>query len=105
MYAIVLNYKKPLETVLKFRDAHVTYLRKYYERGNFIISGPRNPMDGGFILANAENREEIESIVSEDPFFVENITEVNILEFEPKWFTTGMNQFVTGGNEISPATN
>ncbi|MEK1830304.1 YciI family protein [Priestia megaterium] len=65
---VLVNYVKPIEVVEEFLESHVTFLDKYYEQKKFIISGRRNPRTGGAILVNSTSKDEVEKIVSEDPF-------------------------------------
>ena len=61
--------------------AHVRFLNRYYAAGNFLASGRKIPRDGGIILAIASNREEIERIVEEDPFYREGLADFRVIEF------------------------
>ncbi|MDR6121059.1 uncharacterized protein YciI [Bacillus sp. SLBN-46] len=95
MFVILLNYIKPLEEVEKELEAHRTYLNKYYSLQKFICSGRQNPRVGGVILSNAENREEVETIIQEDPFYSKNIATYEIIEFTPTMHAEGFEQFIT----------
>ena len=68
MLLIELTYKKPIDEVNNFLDQHRSFLNKYYENGIFLASGPKNPRDGGIIIAVA-NREAINTIILGDPFY------------------------------------
>ena len=94
MYIVNLNYVKPIEDVEKHLEAHVAFLDKYYESGNFIASGRKNPRTGGVILCNAENKEALNDILSEDPFNVNAIAEYEVTEFFPSKFAEGFEDFV-----------
>jgi uncharacterized protein YciI len=61
--------------------AHVTFLRKYYSAGNFLVSGRQIPRVGGIILAVGESRDRIEAIMAEDPFVRHGLARVRIIEF------------------------
>ena len=61
--------------------AHVKFLKKYYTAGNLLMSGRKIPRDGGIIIAAAKSREEIEAIVSEDPFITRGLADFRIIEF------------------------
>lgn len=58
------------------------YLEKFYETGNFIASGRQTPRTGGIILCKALNKQDIENIISQDPFFINQIAKYQIIEFE-----------------------
>jgi uncharacterized protein YciI len=95
MFVILLNYIKPLEEVEKELEPHRAYLEKYYSLQKFICSGRQNPRIGGVILSNAENREEVETIIQEDPFYSKNIATYEIIEFTPTMHAEGFEQFIT----------
>lgn len=80
MFVITLTYKDSIENVLRLLPVHRQFLDKYYEAGNFIASGPQVPRTGGVILCQANNRNEVERIIKEDPF--NEIADYHITEFE-----------------------
>jgi len=87
MYIVNLNYIKEVSEVEKHLEEHIKFLEKYYEMGKFICSGRKNPRAGGVILLNAESLAEVESIILEDPFNVNEIAEYEITEFFPTKYT------------------
>jgi uncharacterized protein YciI len=81
MFVIELLYKAPLADIDKHMPAHVRFLKKYYASGNFLVSGRKVPRDGGIILAVGRSREEIETIIKEDPFCARGLADFRIIEF------------------------
>jgi uncharacterized protein YciI len=81
MFIINLNYIVPLEQLDAHMTEHVKFLRKYYKVNVFVASGRKVPRTGGIILALANSKEEVEQIISEDPFYVHKLAEFNITEF------------------------
>jgi uncharacterized protein YciI len=81
MFIIELTYKKAMSDVEIHLEAHRSFLDSQYALGNFIASGPKNPRDGGIILAKEMNRQELEMILKLDPFSIEEISEFKITEF------------------------
>jgi uncharacterized protein YciI len=81
MFVIELMYKADLAKIDAHMAAHVKFLNKYYAAGNFLISGRKIPRDGGIIMAVAKNREEMQAIVEEDPFYARGLAEFRIIEF------------------------
>jgi uncharacterized protein YciI len=94
MFILVLKYVKPLEEVDKVLTPHIEYLEKYYSLQKFICSGRRNPRVGGVILCNAKDKEEVNEIIKEDPFYINNIADYNIIEFSPTKYCNGFEQFI-----------
>jgi uncharacterized protein YciI len=88
MFLIILSYTKPLAEVDLFVAEHRVFLEHYYASGNFLLSGRREPRNGGIILATANTRSEVEEIVRKDPFHREKIAEYEIIEFLPSMTAT-----------------
>jgi len=81
MFVIELIYKRELADVDRHMTAHMKFLKKYYDAGNFLVSGRKIPRDGGIIIATGKSRPEIEAIVAEDPFVARGIADFRIIEF------------------------
>ncbi len=81
MFIVSLNYIVPLEVLDSHMTDHVKYLSKYYKKNIFITSGRKVPRTGGIILAICDSKEELEKILSEDPFYIHHCAEFTITEF------------------------
>ena len=86
MFIAILTYKKSLEEVDRFLQAHRDYLAEHYAAGDFIASGPQNPRIGGVIMIKADNHAAVDTIISQDPFNINGIAEYQIVEFAPTMF-------------------
>lgn len=86
MFIAILKYKKSLEEVDRFLQAHRDYLAEHYAAGNFISSGPQTPRVGGVIMIKAENRISVDAIIAQDPFNINGIGDYQIIEFTPTMF-------------------
>ena len=83
IFLLISTYVKPLSEVDRVLPAHREFLKRHYAAGTFLVSGPLNPRTGGVIVARAQHREAIQDVLEEDPFFVEGVSEYQILEFTP----------------------
>ncbi|HEY7056697.1 MAG TPA: YciI family protein [Vicinamibacterales bacterium] len=81
MFVVELIYKVDLAEIDAHMKAHVRFLQKYYAAGKFLVSGRKIPRDGGIILAVGKDRQEIETIVREDPFYARGLADFRIIEF------------------------
>lgn len=81
MFVIELVYKADLSEIDAHMGPHVRFLNKYYAAGNFLVSGRKIPREGGVILAVGKNRQEIEAIIREDPFYAHDLADFRIIEF------------------------
>ena len=82
-FILLVKYKKPLEEVDKYLKDHILFLDKYYASNNFLVSGRRNPRTGGVIICQFNSIDEVNNIIKEDPFFIQNIADYEVVEFEP----------------------
>ena len=81
MFIISLNYIVPLEQLDAHMTEHVKFLHKYYKQNVFVASGRKVPRTGGIILALAKSKEEVDRIISEDPFYIHKLAEFTVTEF------------------------
>jgi len=81
MFIIELIYKADLKDVDACMPAHMSFLRKHYAAGTFLLSGRKIPRDGGIILAIAKDLPSIEAIVKDDPFVARALADYRIIEF------------------------
>lgn len=81
MFVIELVYKADLAEIDAQMRAHMTFLRKHYAAGTFLVSGRKVPREGGIILAAGKSRAEIEALMQKDPFVQRGLADVRIIEF------------------------
>ena len=79
MFIAILTYKKPLEEVDRFLQAHRDYLAEHYAAGDFIAYGPQTPRVGGVIMIKSGNRALVDSIIAQDPFNINGIADYRIV--------------------------
>lgn len=94
MFVIMLTYKASLATIDKHLAEHRAFLEQGYQKDFFIASGPQNPRTGGVILSQLKSREQLESILKNDPFQVQHIAEYKIIEFDPVKYHTNFATFI-----------
>lgn len=81
MYIIDLTYIVPLDQLDAHMTDHVKYLHKYYKQNKFVASGRKVPRTGGIILCLAASKEEVDQIISEDPFYIHKLADFKVTEF------------------------
>ena len=83
MFIVSVRYKQPLEMVEHHLPAHIAFLDRYFAKNVFIASGRKVPRTGGVILAHDVTRQELEEIISRDPFKSNNVADYEVTEFVP----------------------
>jgi uncharacterized protein YciI len=96
MFIIELTYKVDLSEIDAHMVAHMTYLRKHYAAGTFVVSGRQIPRKGGIIVALGKTREELEVIVAEDPFHRHALADFRIIEFRASQHAKGLDALFAG---------
>ncbi len=81
MFLLELTYTADLADIDAAMKAHMRWLNAQYAAGHFLISGRKIPRDGGVILATGESRDAIEAIAAQDPFVVQGLATVRVVEF------------------------
>ncbi len=94
MFIISLTYKSSIENIERLIPQHNIFLNKHYESGHFIASGRKDPRTGGIIIANAASKNEIEQIISEDPFYIHEAAAYDITEFIPSKYNENFKLFI-----------
>ena len=82
MFIVLVKYVKPLAVIDGLLPEHRKFLEENYRAGLFLVSGPREPRDGGIILAQAGSREELAKVLARDPFVIQGAAECEIIEFK-----------------------
>jgi uncharacterized protein YciI len=87
MYAIaILRYRKPLEEMLPFVDAHRAYLRELKARGTLLASGPFDPRSAGALLLRVPEdavAATLDAVRDGDPFVKEGVAQYELLPWAP----------------------
>lgn len=83
MFLLELTYTADLSDIDAAMKAHMRWLNAQYAAGHFLVSGRKIPRDGGVIIATGSSREAIEAIAAQDPFVVQGLAIVRVVEFRP----------------------
>jgi uncharacterized protein YciI len=81
LFIIELTYKAGLEQIDASMPEHMAFLKKHYAAGTFLMSGRKEPRDGGIIVATGESREQIEEIARRDPFCARRLADFRVVQF------------------------
>ena len=90
MFIVSIDYIVDFKLIDPLIDEHFTFLKKYYERGVFVMSGRKQPRTGGVILARNCTLDTLESLIQEDPFHREGVATYTIIEFIASSVATGL---------------
>ncbi|MDE6958473.1 MAG: YciI family protein [Helicobacter apodemus] len=83
LFVIFVTYTQSIEVIDEILPSHREYLKKGYESGKLLASGPQNPRVGGIIIGSFVDKEEAQAFTQKDPFFLKNAASYEVLEFNP----------------------
>jgi uncharacterized protein YciI len=83
-----------IEKIDELVPAHRQFLDKQYQLRRFIGSGACTPRNGGVIVCNAGDSQEVKAIIAEDPFYINQAATYDILEFVPSKYATDFKNFI-----------
>ena len=84
MYVVLLKFSENKSKAPEFMDGHSQWIKRGFDDGVFLLAGSLQPGLGGSVIAHNTSASELQTRVNEDPFVVENIVQVEILEIDPK---------------------
>lgn len=92
MFIVSLTYKCSLEKVDEYNCKHSDYLRKEFSE-SFIAVGEKEPRTGCVFLLNLKEREVLDSVIKKDPFYINNMADFEIIQFNPSMWVGEFHRF------------
>jgi uncharacterized protein YciI len=94
LFVITLSYRVPLKKIDAAMAAHVAFLNKHYEKGDFLVSGRQEPRVGGIILSRGKARTGVERMMQADPFVKKGLADVEVVEFKASQMGKELSQLI-----------
>lgn len=94
MFVVILTYKKSIELIDQHLIGHRKFLDEGYQNNLLVASGPKNPRDGGILISQAKNRQQLEDFIKRDPFYEHELADYEIMEFDPVKYHTNFACFI-----------
>jgi uncharacterized protein YciI len=82
-FIIEITYTASMDVVSSITPLHREFLKKGYESGLLLMSGPQNPRQGGMVVARAASLQEIETFFANDPYALNKVAAYHFIEFVP----------------------
>jgi uncharacterized protein YciI len=92
VFVLLARYTRPAAEVDLLLDAHRAWITRHQEAGRILMTARQVPLTGGLILAHGDSIEEMNAMISEDPFHAAGVAEYEVLEFAPVRVTAGMEE-------------
>lgn len=85
-FIVEIKYKVPFGKLSHIVDEHRSFLDSGYKNNFLLCSGPKNPKNGGVVIARANSEEEIRKFFENDPYHTNDVAEHTFIEFSPVKF-------------------
>ncbi len=83
MFVIELTYIVPIEDIDLHIIEHREVLKQAIDNDILLLSGKKDPRNGGFIITLHKNIDDVYDWIKLDPFYKHNLAEYRISKFEP----------------------
>jgi uncharacterized protein YciI len=83
-YVLEIRFDKDEERRMAVRPAHREFLTRLYEDGVLLMAGPLADGSGALQVLRAEDLDDLEAILADDPNVVEDVvTQVSLRAWDP----------------------
>lgn len=83
MFVVLLKFTGDKSRVSQLLDGHKRWIERGFADGVFTLVGSLQSGAGGAVLVHGISRSDLEAMLNEDPFVVENVVISEILEINP----------------------
>jgi uncharacterized protein YciI len=95
MFLIEITYTRPIEEIEARTAEHRAWLDERIAEGLLILTGPKVPRTGGFLIARGgKSLEEVTAIMKDDPFAAHGLADYRIVEFAAGRINPALAEFV-----------
>ncbi|MBI5802913.1 MAG: hypothetical protein HZA92_19605 [Verrucomicrobia bacterium] len=83
MFVVLLKFSANRSKAGQFMESHKQWLKRGFDDGVFLLAGSLEPNLGGGIVAHSTSMPDLQVRLKEDPFVVENVVTVDVIEITP----------------------
>lgn len=81
-----IQYLVPTEKLDQFVSLHRAFLQTGYDQDILLISGPKVPRTGAYLVARSESLEALQAFFANDPYQLNRLASYTFQEFNPVKF-------------------
>ena len=94
LFLVLIRYTRPPGELDRLRPAHREFLRRHYDAGRLIVSGPRVDRTGGVVLACGGSAGEVAAWFADDPYASASAAVHEVVEFTVGSHADGFERFL-----------
>ncbi|MRS03546.1 hypothetical protein EG832_10060 [bacterium] len=89
-----IEYLVPTDKLDEFVSLHRAFLQSGYDQEILLISGPKVPRTGAFLVTRSENLEAIQAFFAQDPYQLNHLVKYHFQEFNPVKFSPRIKDWI-----------
>lgn len=89
-----VRYLVPNEKLDEYVSLHRAFLQTGYDQDILLISGPKVPRTGAYIVARSESLEALQAFFANDPYQLNHLAAYTFQEFNPVKFHPSIKDWV-----------
>ena len=82
MFVLISRYTVPMDVVRGVAPEHGDWVAAEYARGRIVVSGRRDPWEGGVLVVRGESVDEVRAWIADDPLVLRGVAAYEITAFE-----------------------
>jgi uncharacterized protein YciI len=98
-FIVEATYLVPFEQIRETIPSHRAFLQKGYDLGLFLCSGPKEPPIGGYLVARADSKADLEALFESEPFGAKGLARFAFTEFQPAKRQAWMERWFAGDDQ------
>jgi len=89
-----IQYLVPTDQLDPFVALHRAFLQTGYDQEILLISGPKVPRTGAYLVVRSEDIESLQAFFANDPYLKNSLVKYTFQEFNPVLFQTRIKDWV-----------
>lgn len=83
MFVVLLKFSDNKSQAGHFMEGHNDWIKSGFDDGVFLMGGSLQPNLGGVIMAHNTTLPDLQNMVNNDPFVMNNVVSAEIIEITP----------------------
>jgi uncharacterized protein YciI len=80
MFLVLMRFGPARAKAGDYMEGHRRWLQRGFDEGVFVLSGSLKPNLGGAVLAYNTTLDDLQQLISEDPFVAHDVVQAEVLE-------------------------
>lgn len=88
LFLIKTKYLKSLDELSNYRNSHLNYFKELANQKKILVGGRMSDSTGAIIIALVNSLDEVNKLMTQDPYFEHNLASYEVVEFDGSVLTS-----------------